>query len=573
MTTSLVDAESVLAIDIGSIHTRALLFDIVDGQYRFIGASRASSTANAPFYDISEGIHQALVKLEEITARLLLDEARLVLPSRPDGVGVDQFVLTFSAGQTLRIAVMGLLEDVSLESAKRLASSAHSKIVESIGLNDRRKPEMQIDAILQSKSDLVVIAGGTEQGATRSIAKMVDLLNLTMQIVPRDKRPEVIYAGNQALAKHVQDSLSKYTEVRVAPNIRPAIDVEFLTPAQEVYAESIRHIRTRQLGGLQSYASICSVEPVPSSLAFGRTVRFLSQINNPNKGVLGVDLGGGNVVVAGAKEGRLDLSVQPFGLGSGLNLWLETASQADIARWLPMHVPEAEVRDYLWQKTLRPGTVPASQETLAIEQAAARQILISALQQHRASYPRTPPVNEPIVASGLALSQNNPGQSLLMLLDSLQPLGITTFILDPYGLTTALGAAAAANTLLPVHVVESNAYLNLGTVISPLSNAKYGTPILRVKIEYEVGEQVSMEVRQGGITVLPIQPGQAARVHLQPLRPLSIDPTRKDGARSFKILGGACGAVIDTRGRPLQIPRDAARRRDLLKKWAMALSN
>jgi hypothetical protein len=140
MTTSLVDAESVLAIEIGSIHTRALLFDVVDGQYRFIGAGRAPTTIHSPFFDISEGIHLAISNLQDITSRVLLEESRLILPGKADGSGVDQVVLTYTAGQPLRVVILGLLEDVSLESARRLASSAHAIITESIGLNDRRPP-------------------------------------------------------------------------------------------------------------------------------------------------------------------------------------------------------------------------------------------------------------------------------------------------------------------------------------------------------------------------------------------------------------------------------------------------
>ena len=54
--TSLVDAESVLTIDIGSVNTRALLFDVVDGQYHFLAGAVAPFTGGAPFFDISEGV-------------------------------------------------------------------------------------------------------------------------------------------------------------------------------------------------------------------------------------------------------------------------------------------------------------------------------------------------------------------------------------------------------------------------------------------------------------------------------------------------------------------------------------
>ena len=570
MSPSIVDAQSVLAIDIGSIHTRALLFDVVDGQYRFIGANRAVTTASAPYFDISEGIHQAILRLQDVTGRVFVEEEKLILPGRQDGAGVDQLVITFSAGPTLNMVILGLLEEVSLESAQRLASSAQVLVTEAIGLNDRRKTEVQIDAILRAEPDILLIAGGTDQGATRTVAKIVDLASMALQIIPREKRPEIIYAGNQSLVKNVSEVLSKYGELHHAANIRPSIESERLDPAQAVLADLTREIRTRQLGGLQSYGSICAVEPAPVSIAFGRLVRFLSQINNPNKSVLGINMGGGDAIVASAKTGDLQLSTLPVGLGGGLERLINLLPFDNVMRWLPIHIPEEEVRDYLYQKTLYPASIPATQETLYIEQAITREIMMAALRNHRNNYSQSGAVYEPILASGAILTQATPAQALLMLLDGIQPLGVTTFILDPHGLAAALGAIAPANTILPVQVIESNAFLNLGTVVVARSGAKYGSPILRARIEYEAGQDVSVEIRQGAITTLPIQPGQSARVHFQALRTVEIEPNRREIPRSYKIIGGACGAVVDTRGRPLVLPANSSRRRDLLKKWLQA---
>ena len=55
MGTSLIASESVLAIDIGSVHTRALLFDVVDNRYRFLSGGSALTTAGAPYFDVGEG--------------------------------------------------------------------------------------------------------------------------------------------------------------------------------------------------------------------------------------------------------------------------------------------------------------------------------------------------------------------------------------------------------------------------------------------------------------------------------------------------------------------------------------
>lgn len=563
--------ESMLAVEIGTIHTRTLLFDVVDGQYRFLGSSRVPSTHGAPYYDISEGIYQALLQLQTVTGRTFMDSSRLIIPSNDDGVGIDSLVLTYTAGPPLRVAVLGLLEDVSLESARRLATSTQSLLVEAIGLNDPRPNEAQVDALLKAHPDLIILAGGTEKGATRSVAKLTELVSLVLGLTPSDRQPEILYVGNLGMQKHVVDALSRFGDVELSPNVRPTIDHEVLAPAQEKLSQTVTRIRNRNVGGLQAYASVASAEPAPSSHAFGRLVRYLSQINNPQKPVVGIDLGASYTTLAAAKEGKLDLSVYPVGLGAGMEKALEKSQVREITRWLPFFIPDDQVRDYLWQKTLFPGSVPATVETLAIEQAAARQILSQAIRTHRNRYQKSLQSYDPVIISGAALTLASPGQTLLMLLDGLQPFGTTTFVLDPYGLASALGAAAEINTILPVQVIETNALINLGTIISPVANVRYGTSIMNVHIEYESGEEESQEIRQGSLYQLPIKPGQSARVHLDPLRALEIDPTQSSSTRSFKVIGGVCGTLIDARGRPLNLPADSQRRQEMLQKWSMAV--
>jgi hypothetical protein len=570
MTSSLVEAESVLAIDIGTVHTRALLFDVVEERYRMIAAVQVPSTIYAPFFDISEGVYQAVARLEEITGRVLMEEAHLILPAQDSGAGVDRFVLTFSAGQPLRAITMGLLEDVSLASARNLLESTYCQIVEQISLNDHRKPEVQIDAILRARPDLVLVAGGVDQGATRSIAKIIDLLSFALQLMPSESRPEVVYAGNSAIAKQVADRLEPHVKARVVPNIRPAMEQENLQPALETISDLVYLQRSHQLGGLQSYSAICSNTPQPGIQAFARMVQFLGKITTSQHGVLGIDLGSATTAMVSAGQSGMTIKALPFGSGYGLVKALEKTPLEAITRWLPMHIPDEFVRDYLWHRTLYPSTLPTNLETQAIEQAMARQILALAVthlhsDQSISGY-------EPIIASGFALTQaTSPAQSMLMLLDGLQPVGVTTFLIDPFGLLTALGAIAPINPMLVVQVLESNALLNLGTVIAPISQARYGTPILKARIEIEGGESTTVEVRQGNLLTLPIPNGQRARLHLQPLRPFQLDPSGRDHTRSFKITGGLLGAIIDARGRPIVLPNDAARRRDLLKRWTAAL--
>src|SRR5512137_3040580 len=149
MQTSLIDAGSVLAIDIGTVSTRAILFDVVEGRYRFLGQGIVPTTAAAPAYDVSRGVKDAMDQLHDVTGRELFNAAgQLVIPSQPNGLGVDACVATVSVGAPLNIVAIGLLEDVSAESAKNLASTTYAKVVETMSLNDRRGTVHRLDTIL-----------------------------------------------------------------------------------------------------------------------------------------------------------------------------------------------------------------------------------------------------------------------------------------------------------------------------------------------------------------------------------------------------------------------------------------
>lgn len=573
--TSLVDAESVLAIDIGSLNTRALLFDVVDGRYHLISAAVAPSTAGAPFRDVSEGVHLALTRLQEITGRMLTsDGAQIILPSQPDGSGVDRLAITCSAGDDLKIVTMGLLSDVSLQSALRLSGTTYGRVVDSIGLNDRRRADAQLDALVQAQPDIVIIAGGTEKGATRSIGKLADLLLTAVRVMPKDTRPKVLYCGNSALSRRVKENLERETVVVVAPNLRPNIDIEDLSPSETILAKITARLRTLQVGGLEGLAALASTPVLPSAFALGRMMRFSSELTDISKATLGVDLGSGAVTLAAADLDNLHLNVfRDLGMGSSLFKALQQTRLEDVSRWVQYDIPEAEIRDYLFQKSLFPAMIPMTREALAIEQAMARHILQQAVQRALERWPGMDLSFERIFLSGATLTQAAaPVQSLMMALDGLQPVGINVLMLDPHGLSQALGVIAGVNTLLPSQILESGAYANLGTALCPISDARPGSVIMRVKISYEDNTDTRLEVKQGAILPLPIRNGQIAHIEVETLRGTVLDPCLPRMKR-FRIVGGLCGAVVDARGRPLNLFKDPVKRREQLLAWARALED
>ncbi len=303
---------------------------------------------------------------------------------------------------------------------------------------------------------------------------------------------------------------------------------------------------------------------LPTATAFGRIVRFLSKMYNSEKGVLGVDVGASAVTVAMASGGQLRQSVFPeHGLGRGLSELLDHCQVGDITRWLHLDIPETYIKEYLYTKVLYPASLPATREDLAIEQALARQVIQLSVRKtledvqirNAGSKSGLLPLFEPIVASGSVLTRApNLAQSLLILLDSLQPTGITTLVLDQNHLSSALGAAAAVNPVLTAQVLGSSTFQNLGTVICPVGDAKPGTPILRVRMTPDGGSETSLEVKEGALELLHLPNGQRAELQLQPLHKYDVGMGGLGRGGSLRVVGGALGVIIDARGRPLSLP-------------------
>jgi MutL protein len=581
MATSIVTADSLLAIDVGAVNTRALLFDVVEGKYRFLALGSASSTAVAPFRHISEGVHLAILQLQEITGRTLLGEdQRVIIPSQPGGAGVDACVATISAGKPLKVVAVGLLEDISTQSAQNLASATYAQVVDVLSLNDRRKQAARIDSILRLRPDLIVVAGGTEKGASHSVLNLLESVGLACYLFPEADRPEVLFAGNQSLTEEVKSSLQSFSFLHLAPNLRPTFEVEQLGPAQAELAQIYRIARSKKIPGVQDLDGWAGGNLMPTASAFGRMIRCHSRFTpNPGKSALGVDIGASATTIAAAFAGELVLGVYPqYGLGESLSTLLSHTNPEEINRWMTAEVSDDYIRNYLQNKAIYPTAIPATVEDLSLEQALARVVLRMALRKASNNFPRKPgeaapsllPSFDPIIAAGSVITcAATRGQSLLMLLDALQPTGYTSIWLDQYNILPALGAAATVNPLLTVQ--EASDVVPLGVVVSPVGEASYGTPALRVRVSYESGDTTTKEVKYGALEAIPLPIGKSASLSLQPLHRFDAGWGPGRGGAVKNVPGGPFGIVIDARGRPLRLTSDAAKRREMLKKWLNTL--
>jgi len=569
--------ESILVADCGSTMTKSAVVDLVEGQYRLVTQVEVPSTVEAPWEDVSQGVEHAVAQIERASGRILFDEQGLLItPERAGGQGVDAFVITTSAVPPLRIVLAGLVQGLSLASARRAARSIYADVVEVIALDDvteRRSEEERVRLIQQARPDVICIVGGTDGGATTALADLARVVTLACSLLEEEKRPVVIFAGNADMRLEVAQIIGEEAHLKVVDNVRPTLDVENLSPLREEI-ETIH--RERKMAGLPGLAVLNAWNPqaiMTTAQAQSRVIEYLARKYGPQKGVLGVDIGGATTVVTVQLNGLTQQIIRTdLGTSYSVERVLDQVEMDDILRWVPFSIEEGEARNLLLNKSLRPTTLPATHETLLLEQALAREALRLALTEARETwpvgqaspYPHLSPMFEPIVGSGGVLScAPRPGQAALILLDAIQPIGVSTLVLDRRGFVAAMGAMASVNPLAAVQAASLGGLVNLGTVIAPVGQGREGEIALRLKVE-EL--HLEMDVPYGSLEVYWLPASEPLTLQVRPQRHFDVGwgPGR---GRKIQFSGGSVGLIIDARGRPLTLPPDRDRRQAKVQEW------
>ena len=574
-------ADTILAVDFGAVTTRVLLFDVVANVYRFVGYGEAPTTVDAPYHEASEGLRHALSELEAVTGRVVVDaNARLLMPAAPDGRGVDSFVVTSSAGPVVRGVLVGLLPDVSLDGVRRLTGSAYVAVRDTFSLGDTRGYDQQIDAVIAARPDLIVIAGGTDGGASDALLKLIETVSLACHRLPPGTRAKALFAGNADLQPRLQELLGRVATLTSAPNVMPDLNRQQLGPARAALGQVLETLRVEQIGGFSDLSQWAGGRIIPTAQAEGQYARFLSKLPEGRRGVLSVNVGAANTAVAAAWNGELYLTVRPeLGVGTAAANALGDTPLEQITRWLPFGITDDGLREFVLNKSLFPQTVPAEPEDLWLELALARQVIRAAVRKARPSWPENAPGPRPellpwfslILGAGAVLGRApKPGLAALVLLDALQPGGVTRLVADGQHLAAALGAVSYVNPIAAAQVHDSLAFTDLGVAVALVGRGRAGEAACQVKLAEDGGAEREVEVAYGTLEVMPLALGRRAKLTVRP-RPGYNAGQGLGRARTVTVTGGAVGVIIDVRGRPIAFPRAPEQRQALVQGWISKL--
>lgn len=573
---------SILVADCGSSRTAVALIERVNANYRVVARGESISTHRSPWLDVTIGVKEAIRQIETQAGRRLLNQGgALIKPRAPSGQGVDEFVAVSSAGAPLRVALAALSTQLSLASVQRAVAGTYALVTGKLALDERpggRDLNARMHVLRRAKPDIVVLAGGTNGGAARPVLNLAQQVALYNRILEPEERPLTFYAGNDRLAGDVAALFAAAGELRVVANVRPGLDVENLGPIKSELEAIYQSRNLARVPGLDMLGQWSNRPVVPATRSFGQLIRYIG--DRYRLKVVGIDLGSSATSLA-ARAGDLFSLTTRSDLGVGLNVSaaLEQIAPEDLIRWLPFEMGADEAREVLLNKGLHASSVPQIWEDLVLEYALAREVMRQIVAQARPGWLRGghhPLAHVPqwdlIVGSGSTLTRTpHLGYAALLLLDALEPVGVSQIALDTSGMAVSLGAVAGAHPLAAVEVVEQDAFLNLGTAVAPLGTARPEEIALRVKVYYPDGREIQQEVAYGCIDVIPLAPGERATLELRPTRRFDVGLGEPGRGVTAEAEGGVLGLIIDARGRPIELSTDPVGRRQLMQEWLNSL--
>lgn len=312
------------------------------------------------------------------------------------------------------------------------------------------------------------------------------------------------------------------------------VPLGFRTRPHLTVPETLRYIIRQAVGDREPEAVYASGEIASMELKEILTEPPLDPVGALKKlGLPAVVVGAGIIYVNGEAVRRVDVG--------------ECAEE--IAYFLPFAAKISEIQNYFANKELYPQTFPMTPEEVHLEQAAARVRIQKVVRREEGG------ADDYVIASGGVFSKApEPGQPVLMLLDSLQPEGLYRIFLDQHQLLPVLATLAFYKKEEAQKILDQEPFTFLGTTFSAGGE-------MFLSIDLGLDEPQELEVASGELVAFPLEFSKVAKVRFE----------GRGRKGEFEAEGGLVGLVVDTRGRPLTLPKGESERIRVLKKWEEAV--
>ena len=195
-----------LLVDFGSTYTKLTAVDLIDE--KIIGTSKSMTTVKT---NVLDGFNNALEKL------------KAAHPNMPEFTAISA---CSSAAGGLKMAAIGLVEELTVEAAKRACLGAGALVNQVYSHHLSRK---EIKALKQADIDIILLAGGTDGGNKECILHNAKKLADAKLGVP------IIVAGNKDAQDEIEEILEKAdVEFYIVDNVMPKLKQLNVKEAKEV---------------------------------------------------------------------------------------------------------------------------------------------------------------------------------------------------------------------------------------------------------------------------------------------------------------------------------------------------
>ncbi len=588
--------ESILATDVGSTTTKAILIEKRGDEYRLITRDEMPTTVEVPWENVMVGVRTSIRRVEEIVERQILNEDGKLIRPKIGNKGVDLYVSTSSAGGGLQMMVAGLVKAISASSAHRAALGAGAVVLDVIAVDDGRSQSEQITRITELRPDIILMSGGVDGGSVAYLALISEIIK---QANPQPRfgatyKLPLIYAGNRDAQDIVSSICSDDMDLHIVENLRPRHDVENLGPARELIHEIFMDHVMAQAPGYGELMEWVDTTIMPTPGAVGRIIQVIADKNQFN--IVGVDIGGATTDVFSCFQGTFTRTVSAnLGMSYSICNVLEECGFDNILRWVPFGVEESAISDWIANKMVRPTTIPQTVYHLLLEQALAREALRLSFAHHKSLARKVEEEKvdmfaarstvkkasgeeiidmmhlDMLVGSGGILSHApRRAQAALMLMDAFQPEGVTQLAVDSIFMMPHLGVLSSVHPEIATEVFEKDCLVRLGTCVAPVGQVKPGKPLATLTIGMPGGPDIKETIIAGELRVLPLAVGQEATCRIEPQGNVNVGAGR--GKRVDTVLhGGYVGIILDGRGRPIAWPESPLERVEAVTSWIKAV--
>ncbi len=594
------DLRFILATDVGSTTTKARFFGrAVDG-WRFLSSGEAPTTVEKPVEDVTMGIRNAVREIEELTGhRILANEAgelRFVTPHSDDKTGIDIYVSTSSAGGGLQMLVQGVTKSITAESAERAALGAGAIVMDVLSVDDERDNFEKINILRFLRPDMVLMAGGIDGGTKEHVLEIAEVLGVAKPR-PRfevDFLLPVVYAGNRDATGDVKKLLSGDFDVRATDNLRPSIEVENVEPARNAILGLFMEHVMAHAPGYEKLKRVVSTSIMPTPAGEGTMILKFSELKGVNS--IGVGLGGATTNVYSYFASRFLRTVSAnLGMSYSVGNVVREAGIENIRRWVPTRLTDEEIMGIIYNKMIRPTTIPMALEDLIVEHALARESIRMAFNHHKylarelrgLKHERTiSDIFEEVKAEdtyldmkrldflvgtgGLLSRAPRRSQSMMILVDSFRPYGFTSVVQDSVFMMPHLGVLSTIHPEIALQLFERECLVYLGTLVAGAGVGRLGELVADVRVRYGGGREEAQGLNFGKLLRLDVPSETEVDVSVSPSKGFDFGAGFGKSVEK-RVRGGTVGLVLDGRGRPLYTPASPEEKLELLLDWYSAM--